>query len=78
MEGLNPYEDNLAPHTEIKDLRNPFDEVRMVASGELLLDIAGNRLLLRPGDKILIPSNTKHAKINQGDEVCACICAQKV
>ena len=76
-EGLEPFEEVFEPNTVIKDHRHPFDEVRMVAKGELLLDIAGNKLLLRPGDRIVIPSNTKHSKKVEGTEPCQCICARK-
>lgn len=76
-EGLLPYEETFPAQTQIQNHRHPFDEVRMVVAGQLLLDIAGNRLLLRPGDKIVIPSNTRHAKIVEGDSPCICICAQK-
>jgi quercetin dioxygenase-like cupin family protein len=76
-EGFNPYEEVYQPNTNIEDHRHPFDEVRMVAAGELLMDIAGNKLLLRAGDKIVIPSNTKHSKKVEGSEPCVCICANK-
>jgi quercetin dioxygenase-like cupin family protein len=76
-EGLTPYEEVFPPQTNIGDHRHPFDEVRMVAEGQLLLDIAGNRLLLRAGDKIIIPSNTRHSKQVEGAAPCVCICAQK-
>lgn len=76
-EGLTPYEELFPPQTSIGDHRHPFDEVRMVAEGQMLLDIAGNRLLLRAGDKIIIPSNTRHSKQVEGGAPCLCICAQK-
>jgi len=76
-EGLVPYEEVYPKDTNIPDHRHPFDEVRMVAQGELLLDISGNKLLLRPGDKIVIPSNTRHSKQVHGDLPCLCVCAQK-
>ena len=76
-EGLAPYEELFQPQTAIGDHRHPFDEVRMVVEGQMLLDIAGNRLLLRAGDKIIIPSNTRHSKQVDGDQPCLCICAQK-
>lgn len=77
-EGLTPYEQVLEPKSEIKDIRNPFDEVKTVASGELHLDVAGNKLLLRAGDRILIPSNTRHSLRVDGSEPCVCICAKKI
>ncbi len=77
-EGLEPFEESLEPQQTIKTHRHPFDEVRMILSGELKLDISGNQLLLRAGDKITIPSNTKHSKTVNGDEPCVCICAQKI
>lgn len=76
-EGLTPFEEVFPPQSQIVDHRHPFDEVRMVAEGQLLLDIAGNRLLLRPGDKIVIPSNTRHAKQVDGSLPCVSICAHK-
>ena len=76
-EGLAPFEEIYPPRSTVTDHRHPFDEVRMVAEGQLLLDIAGNRLLLRPGDKIIIPSNTRHSKTVDGDQPCVCICALK-
>ena len=76
-EGYQPYEECYAPEAEITDHRHPFDEIRMVVSGELSMTIAGNKLLLRAGDKIIIPSNTKHSKKVEGLEPCVCICANK-
>ncbi|MBX7231971.1 MAG: cupin domain-containing protein [Bdellovibrionales bacterium] len=76
-EGLSPYEEVLPSKSQIPDHRHPFDEVRMVAEGQLLLDITGNRLLLRAGDKIIIPSNTRHSKTVDSSSPCVCICAHK-
>jgi quercetin dioxygenase-like cupin family protein len=76
-EGLEPQEEILSAGAKIADHRHPFDEVRIVVSGQLRLDIAGNRLLLRSGDRILIPANTRHAKEADGAEVCVCLYAMK-
>jgi quercetin dioxygenase-like cupin family protein len=76
-EGLEPEEEVIPPGAQASDLRQPFDEVRIVVSGEMFLDIAGNRLLLRAGDRILIPANTRHSKQAKGDESCTCIFAMK-
>lgn len=77
MEGLEPFTEVLEPQKDISDHRHPFDEVRMVAKGELLMNVAGNQLLLRAGDRITVPSNTRHSKKVNGSESCICICAQK-
>lgn len=76
-EGLSAAEETLPPGTVGRDLRHPFDEVRMVISGALLMNISGNQILLRAGDRIDIPSNTKHSKSANGDETCVCVVAHK-
>jgi mannose-6-phosphate isomerase-like protein (cupin superfamily) len=75
-EGLEVQEETV-PSTGAADLRHPFDEVRIVVSGQLRLDIAGNRMLLRAGDRILIPANTRHSKQADGEEPCLCLYAMK-
>lgn len=77
-EGLDPYEELVEKVQTVNYHRHPFDEVRMVVAGELILDIAGNKLLLRSGDKIIIPSNTKHSMSTQSDTPCLCICAKRL
>lgn len=76
-EGLVPHDETFSPETFINWHRHPFDEVRTVAQGEVLFDIAGNQLLLRAGDKIVIPSNTKHSFKIQGTTDCICVVANK-
>lgn len=78
QEGLEPYTEVFNSSTKISDHRHPFTEVRIVISGELLTNIAGNQVLLRPGDRIEISANTKHSYQVQGNEPCACLCAEKV
>ncbi|MBX3021499.1 MAG: cupin domain-containing protein [Bdellovibrionales bacterium] len=76
-EGLEPQEETIPQGGGASELRHPFDEVRIVVSGQLRLDIAGNRMLLRAGDRILIPANTRHSKQADGDEACVCFYAMK-
>lgn len=76
-EGLKPLEEVYPPQSEVPDHRHPFDEIRVVVSGEIMLNIAGNRLLLRPGDRIEIPSNTLHSTRVEGDIACVCMHAQR-
>ena len=76
-EGLTPTEEVLPPKMVIPDHRHPFDEVRIVMSGALFMNISGNQILLRPGDRIDIPANTRHSKSTEGDEPCVCIVASR-
>lgn len=76
-EGLEPFEETYSPKQKVVEHRHPFCEVRVVAEGEMLFNISGTQFLLRPGDRVEIPANTKHSHIAQGDGVCLCICAQR-
>jgi len=74
-DGLEYFEENFEAGTKISKHRHPFDEVRMILKGRILYDISGNKVLLRPGDKIIIPSNTLHSKVVQKEEACFSICS---
>jgi quercetin dioxygenase-like cupin family protein len=76
-EGLAPVEEILPSKTVIPDHRHPFDEVRIVIAGTLIMNISGNQILLRAGDRIDIPANTRHSKSTNGDEPCVSIVAQR-
>lgn len=76
-EDLQPEEEILSKENIYPEHRHPFDEVRMVLEGELLFNVNGNQLLLRSGDKIMVPSNTKHSQKVLGDKSCLCIVANK-
>lgn len=54
----------------IKDHLHTFLEIRIICTGELLCNIAGNQILLRSGDKIEIPANTKHSYTNNFKGEC--------
>ncbi|MEY4615602.1 MAG: hypothetical protein RJB66_562 [Pseudomonadota bacterium] len=60
-EGLEPKEEVFLRAEKQIEKKHPFGEVRFVAEGELLLNVAGTQLLLRTGDRIEIPANTKHS-----------------
>ena len=74
-EGLMPTREFYKSNESVQDHIHSFDEVRMVCKGEMLFNIAGNRLLLRGGDRIVIPANTRHSKTAQKD--CISFCAFK-
>lgn len=77
IEGLQWSEEVLEPHKKTPEHRQPFDEVRIIFEGELLCNVAGNQLLLRKGDRIEIPANTKHFLQNNSDSDCISIVAQR-
>jgi quercetin dioxygenase-like cupin family protein len=76
-EGLADQEETLAAGTTISDHRHPFDEIRIVIKGAMLMNIAGTQLMLREGDRIEIPAHTRHAKKNEESVDCVCLVAQK-
>lgn len=76
-EGLDCHEETYEPQQKVKEHRHPFCEVRIVAQGEMLFNIGGTQFLLRPGDRVEIPANTRHAHAAQGTEPCICVCAKK-
>lgn len=59
-EGLEFVVETGKPGEEIKDHKHPFDEVRMVISGSMRYNVAGNEFLLKEGDRLELPSNTRH------------------
>lgn len=70
LEGLKPESEELPDGIEVKDRKFPFDEVRIVVSGEVILEVAGNKVLLREGDRVMIPSNTTHnIQAHKGDSL---------
>jgi len=77
-EGLEPFEERLETQKKVNEHRHPFTEVRIILTGELLYNIAGNQVLLREGDRIEIPANTRHSHTCQSQEACTSIYAQKI
>jgi mannose-6-phosphate isomerase-like protein (cupin superfamily) len=76
-EGMAPFDEVLPAHGKIADHRHPFDEVRVVIEGRLFMNISGNQTLLRAGDRIEIPANTRHSKSVESDEPCVCVVANR-
>jgi quercetin dioxygenase-like cupin family protein len=77
-EGLDPFVEEFPAGLKVNEHRHPFTEVRYVVAGELLFNVAGNQVLLRAGDRIEVPANTKHSHVNNSVELCICIVAQKI
>lgn len=76
-EGLEPYEETYNPQSKVGEHRRPFAEVRIVAAGEMIFNVSGNQFVLRPGDRLEVPANTKYSYTAQGNDGCICVCAQK-
>ena len=76
-EGLKPELELYSEGSEVIAHRHPFDEVRMLVNGSLQIDVGGTQLLLRRGDKIIIPSNTVHSKKVMGKDDCLSVCSFK-
>lgn len=68
LEGLTPKEETFPASKSVNEHRHPFDEIRTVVSGELMVNVSGNKLLLRAGDRIVIPANTRHSYEVQSDD----------
>lgn len=68
-EGFEPKTEILASGDRYLEKKHPFSEIRIVARGEVVLSISGNQILLRAGDRVEIPANTKHFFIPQSPEV---------
>lgn len=77
-EGLEPEIETYAPDAQVREHLHPFDEVRMVAAGTLRYNVAGNEFLLREGDRVDLPSNTRHWTRAEGSADCITIVAHRV
>ncbi len=76
-EGLEVITEILTANSKVAEHRHPFTEVRYVTSGEMLFNIQGNQVLLRAGDRLEIPANTKHSQVNKSDVDCKSVYAIK-
>ena len=73
QEGLSPFLRELGKETF--ENCSQFDEVAILASGEVILELGGSKqVLLKPGDRILIPSGTHYTSAAKG-ESCRLLCA---
>ena len=78
MEGLDVSTEIHGPKEKIPEHRHPFTEVRIIIQGELLFNIAGNQFLVRSGDRLEIPANTKHWHQNHGNTEAISLYGQRV
>jgi len=73
MEGLECSIEQWEPKFEVKEHRHLLTEVLVVISGSLILNLNGNHVLLRQGDRAEIPANTKHSHLVQNTSECRVI-----
>ena len=74
-EGLEAAEETYQVESKIKEHRHPFNEVRVILNGEMFFNIGGTQFVLRAGDRVEIPANTRHSFHAQGNQHCTTICA---
>lgn len=77
-EGFDAQIEVLNGRTEIKDHRHHLSETLVISQGELVLNISGNQIILRQGDRAEIPPNTKHAYRVNNDHLCRIIVSYHV
>lgn len=69
-EGLEIKEEVYDQGVKVQEHKHPWEEVRIIISGQLIYNLSGNKLLLRAGDKIIIPPHTRHTTEVMGEEEC--------
>jgi quercetin dioxygenase-like cupin family protein len=78
QEGLECVLEIYEPGNKVKEHRHPFSEIRYIVEGEMLFNVGGNQFLLRPGDRLEIPANTKHWQQCHGQIQATTLYAQRV
>jgi quercetin dioxygenase-like cupin family protein len=77
-EGLDCQVETSDAGTEIKDHKHPFDEIRIVVRGAIRYNVAGNEFILREGDRLELPSNTRHWTKVEASSECVSVFGFKV
>ena len=68
----------LEPGTETTLCSHPYHEIITILSGKMIVNVAGNKLLLRAGDRVEIPPNTKNSSSIPEGQRCHFLHAQKI
>jgi len=77
-EGIEPVQEIFPAQKKVRDHRHTMAEIRYVLKGELLFNISGNQFLLRAGDRVEIPANTRHSYSNNSQEDCISLCGYRI
>ena len=76
-EGLEFVAEDLPKVQKSKNTDIPF-EIRLIIAGALRYNVAGNEFILREGDRLELPSNTRHrTKVEPGSD-CVSIFAHRI
>jgi len=78
QEGLEATTEEFTAGTKIGEHRHPFTEVRVLEAGEMFFNVAGNQFLMRAGDRLEIPANTKHSFQCREGDTCRSVIAYRV
>lgn len=77
-EGLDAQLEQWPTQTQVKDHRHNLCEILFVSQGELVLNVAGNQILLRQGDRAEVPANTRHSYQINHPEGCRVVVSYRV
>ena|SRR6185437_10302409 len=77
-EGLEFVIETSAAGAEVKEHKHPFDEVRMIVQGAMRFNVAGNEFILKEGDRLELPSNTRHRTKAEPSGDCISVFAHRV
>lgn len=64
--------------SEVREHKHPFDEVRVVVKGAMRFNVAGNEFILHEGDRLELPSNTRHWTRVEPGTPCLSVFAHRV
>lgn len=77
MEKADISREHWLAHQSPGEHRHFWTEILVILEGELIVNVAGNQVLLRSGDRMDIPANTRHSyKVNS--EFCSVLIGQKI
>lgn len=77
-EGLEPRPFHIKSGAKLANQRTHLTEIIQIAEGELIFNLSGTQFVLRPGDKLEMPSNTAYSFSNIKNEDSIIYSAQKI
>lgn len=77
QEGLDFQVEEHRLGESVREHRHSLTEIRILIDGELLFNISGNQIIIRAGDRIEIPANTRHFHQTHGSKEGRSLCAYR-